>query len=1316
MDYSSGVPALLQPQLRFAPFRNEGLFADHYLQDRLPEVPELWQVQGLDAFRAELLKLWQEQKPQVALYSESQLEDHFIKPVLKLLGHVVEPQAEVGQHKPDYAFFADDETRIAALHGGKGSLEYWAKTLAVGDAKVWDRKLDKTSGSDPGWGLSNPSFQVGEYYLARTDCRWGLLTNGKEWRLYAGEPKPDMQRFYQVDLLDLLEQGDPVDLAYFWLFFRREAFVPGPDMRSFLDRVRAESDLAANRLRENVKEGVYKALLAACRGFVGHGPNQIYENVLQAVYDNALVLLYRLLFILYAEAADLLPLRTNRQYASRYSLQAIAQELGDGVESFSPTRVTMWPRLRELFVAIDKGDAELGIPAYNGGLFDAAKHPFLETKELPDRYVARLVDLMARTEDGGTVDYRDLGVRHLGSIYEGLLEYKLAQAAEPMVVIRRDGRDMWVPVAEAENAGAEQERCEAGQLYLVTDKGERKATGSYYTPQFIVDYIVENTLGPLAEKCETAEDILNLKVLDPAIGSGHFLVKVTDFLARYLLERGGQTEGALAEGESDFAHMKRQVVERCIYGVDLNPLAVELAKLSLWLDTVAKGQPLSFLDHHLRCGNSLIGARVQALPNHPQTQTRSRRAAQQEAAGQLALFDYGAFTQHANLLVFGFGEIAHGLSDSREAVQHKGAILADIDAAHRRPYREIADLWCSAYFGNEYSPATYTELVQHLQGADDELSDPAQHALEQSRQLAQQYRFFHWELEFPDVFFDEHGRSDANGGFSAVVGNPPWERMKLQENEFFALRAPAIVLAPTAARRKALVAKLPESNPQLWAEYQRAKQQADLEMAWTRNSGQYPLMGRGDTNLYAVMTERGRSLLAPHGREGFVVPSGIATDNTTSAFFADLVQTKTLQVLLDFENREGLFPDVHREQKFSVILFTGGTPQEKVDCGFFLHNAGDLVDPERVFLLHAEDCALMNPNTRTCPIFRTRKDLELTRGVYQRVPVLLRESKAGDDNPWGVRYLRMFDMTNDADLFCTAMELQGEGFYPVAGNAWRKGGASYLPVYEGKMIWHFDHRYANALDTAELTRSVQAAESVPAEHKGNPAFSVSPRYWVPASDCQQVMDSTPARWFLGFRDIANPNNTRTLIASAIPTTAAGNTLPLLLPTTASRSYASLLANLCTFALDFVVRRKVGSRHVNWFVVQQLPVLPPERYDDDFHGMRLADFIAPRVLELTYTAHDIAGFAVDMGYVDEQGQVKPPFAWDEERRLHLRCQLDALYFHLYGLTRDETEYVLSTFPIVQRHDEERHGRYRTRDLVVHYYNAYAAGDMETWVKG
>jgi hypothetical protein len=1313
---------MLQPQPQPGSFRNEGLFTDHYLQDVLPHLADLWDLADLPAIRQRLLDLWEEQADQVAQYSEAQLEDHFIKPALAILGHVIEPQPLAGQHKPDYAFFADDQARRAALPAD-GRPEYWRHALAVGDAKVWERKLDKASGTDAGWGLSNPSFQVGEYYLARTDCRWGLLTNGRHWRLYAGEPKPDMQRFYEVDLQALLTSPDPDALAYFVLFFCRQALLGDRDGLSFLDRVRAESDRAAARLRENVQDGVYKALLQACRGFVDHEPNALAEVDLATVYDNALVLLYRLLFVLYAEAADLLPVHSNPRYRDRYSLQAINQDVGTNPQVFLEGGVTLWPKLKALFGAIDRGKTALGVPAYNGGLFDPKKHAFLEQHELDDQHVAQVLSRLARTDEGAFVDYRDLGVRHLGSIYEGLLEYKLARATEPMAVVRRDGRDRWIPAAAAGEVSADQDHCEAGDLYLVTDKGERKATGSYYTPPFIVEYIVENTIGPLAEKCHTPEEVLALKVLDPAMGSGHFLVAATDFLARKLLECAGQEGPHLASDEPDLAHMKRLIVERCIYGVDLNPLAVELAKLSLWLDTVAKGQPLSFLDHHLRCGNSLIGARVDRLPVPGRVRISKGRGAAarlQRALArnpmQLALFDYGDFTQHMARLVFGFAQIAQGLSTSREDVQTKGRILADIDQTHRRPFQEIADLWCSGYFGNDYDSQRYNSLIGQLQRGEAPFSPEEKEALDESRALAARHGFLHWELAFPDVFFDEHGRARPDAGFDAVIGNPPWERMKLQENEFFALREPAIALAPTAAKRKALIAKLPKTNPDLWAEYEEAKQASDQEMAWTRESGQYPFMGRGDTNLYAVMTERARSLLAPAGREGFVVPSGIATDSTTSAFFADLVDTKSLQTLLDFENKEGLFADVHRAFKFSIIILTGGEQREEIACGFFLHNAGDVLDPERVFTIHPEDCALMNPNTRTCPVFRSRQDLELTRAVYQRVPPLLRETQHGEENPWGIRYMRMFDMTLDSELFCTAAEIEKDGFYPVAGNAWRKGKATFLPLYEGKMVQMYDHRAASVKVNPENVHRPASPEATTDEEHASPAFAVTPQFWVPASEVTAKVGTGP-RWFVAFKDVTAPTNERTMIAAAVPWAGAGNNLPLLLSDTQpAPRMALLLADLCSFAFDYVARQKVGGQHLNFFIVEQLPVLPPERYEEDFHGVPLADFIGRRVLELSYTAHDLAGFAEDMGHVDPKGKPLPPFPWDEERRLHLRCQLDALYFHLYGLTREEAEYVLGTFPIVERHDQERYGRFRTQDLILHYYNAYSAGDMETQVEG
>jgi hypothetical protein len=410
-----------------------------------------------------------------------------------------------------------------------------------------------------------------------------------------------------------------------------------------------------------------------------------------------------------------------------------------------------------------------------------------------------------------------------------------------------------------------------------------------------------------------------------------------------------------------------------------------------------------------------------------------------------------------------------------------------------------------------------------------------------------------------------------------------------------------------------------------------------------------------------------------------------------------------------------MFPDVHRSFKFSVVVMTGGEACREIECAFFLHGVGDMGDPERALPLRPDDFALMNPNTRTCPVFRTRRDLEVTRGVYERVPVLVRETEDGEENPWGVRYFTMFHMTNDSRLFRTADELEADGFWLEAGNAWRKASARYVPLYEGKMVQMYDHRAARIIvNPQNVHRPGQPLPTGAAEHE-DPNHSPRPQFWVRVQKVDGALNGALARWFLAFKDVTSPTNERTMIAAAIPKAAVGNSLPLLLlPPATSPAACCLLANVCSLPFDYVARQKVGGQHLNFFVVEQLPAFPPAHYDQEWHGVPLTDFIRERVLELTYTAHDIAGFAEDMGYVDESGRVKPPFTWDEERRLHLRCQLDALFFHLYGLSREDTDYILETFPIVKRHDLERFGHYRTKDLILQYYSAYAAGDMEAWV--
>jgi len=448
-------------------------------------------------------------------------------------------------------------------------------------------------------------------------------------------------------------------------------------------------------------------------------------------------------------------------------------------------------------------------------------------------------------------------------------------------------------------------------------------------------------------------------------------------------------------------------------------------------------------------------------------------------------------------------------------------------------------------------------------------------------------------------------------------------------------------------------------------------------------------------NTYSIFSETSRSLLRAAGRAGYIVPSGIATDDTTKHFFADLMEKRALISLYDFENREKVFASVDSRMKFCLLTLSSG--QQPVaaaaDFAFFLHNTEQLRDPERRFALSAEDMALLNPNTRTCPIFRSRRDAELTKAIYRRVPVLIKEG-APEENPWGVRFTAMFHMSNDSGLFRTRTELEAEG-WELQGNVFHRGEARYLPLYEAKMLHQFDHRWAT-YDGLE-TRDVTVAE------KADPHCVALPRYWVPDREVtERLCGRWDRHWLLGWRDICRSTDERTVIASVFPFAGIGNKIPLMLIRDADpANLASLCANLSAFCYDYSARQKVGGITLNFYIYKQLPVLSPPAYE---HATAwsvnepLQYWIAPRVLELAYTAWDMQPFARDLGYDG------PPFAWDAERRFQLRCELDAAFFHLYGIERDDVEYIMETFPIVKRKDEATWGEYRTKRVILEMYDA------------
>ena len=475
------------------------------------------------------------------------------------------------------------------------------------------------------------------------------------------------------------------------------------------------------------------------------------------------------------------------------------------------------------------------------------------------------------------------------------------------------------------------------------------------------------------------------------------------------------------------------------------------------------------------------------------------------------------------------------------------------------------------------------------------------------------------------------------------------------------------------------------------------------------------MLGGGDINLYSLFVERSLRLVKPGGLVGLLTPSGIYADRTAARFFQSVSTTGRVAGIYDFENRRlgtdlpPFFPDIDSRFKFCALI-VGGSQRTfpETRCGFFLHDTDTIKNPDRAFALSPADFARVNPNTGTAPVFRTRRDADLTKRIYQNHPVLVDRSTDEERKVWPVRYYNMFHMANSSRLFRTAAELQDEGFYPVQGNRWKRGQDQYVPLYEGKMTHAFDHRAASVVVNREnLHRPAQPRPATSEEH-GDPSWLPTPQFWVSEQDIKWPDE---LNWAVAFKDITSPTNVRAVIASIIPRVGAGHTLPLLVPdadeVAGYQENACLwLACLNSFAFDFVARQKVQGQHMTWYTVEQLPVLTPDAYHRPFGDRTAADLVRHHVLRLTYTAHDMAPFARDLGHHG------PPFPWNDKDRRHLRARLDALYFHLYGLDRHAAAYVLSTFPIIQRHDEaEFDGNYRTKALILAYMNALAAGDTE-----
>jgi len=629
---------------------------------------------------------------------------------------------------------------------------------------------------------------------------------------------------------------------------------------------------------------------------------------------------------------------------------------------------------------------------------------------------------------------------------------------------------------------------------------------------------------------------------------------------------------------------------------------------------------------------------------------------------------------------------------SQTATARKAIIkncIYGVDANRLSTDTALGVLWVEAA---ESVDESLGELSEHFATGDSLLGHVHQQKMaetpgednENGRTYRENLKSIHWGQTFSEVF--------EEGGFDAVVTNPPWERVKVQTREFFAGREPELATVATTAEREVELHKT--ENGKAKAALEEAKEQSKAFADAIRDSDQYEWTNVGSLNLYSLFAERSLHLTKDAGRIGLLVPTGIATDYYTREFFEHLMTTGKLRSLYDFENREKHFQDVDGRTRFSLVTICNAPGETEADFVFFAHNPQDLDDADRHVKLTADDITGLNPNTKTCPLVRGRTALDILQKQHDAAPILSKEGENGEEeNPWGAKYLRMFDMSLDSDLFHQASELQ-DGTQLQNGNI-RHNGTEYTRVYEGRMISQYNHRASHAKNSKDNIYRSGASEATTIEQLRDPEFTVAARYYVTKDqvDGQMADQDYDRDWFIGFKDITSATNTRTMIASVLPYTAIGNKVPVLLADHPARSAACFLANLNSLAYDFACRQKIGNVTLNWYIVRQTPVFPPETFKQQFQGQQLRDWVAERVAELTYTAHDLDAWGADLNFSDE------PYMWDEGRRRDLRVDLEALFFSLYGLSEDEVDHVFESFWSVKEDEVNEYGEYKLKQQVM-----------------
>ena len=1350
---------------------------------------------------------WQEyiaQQPRSDINQNHLAVDDWLLPLLsKVLGYEIKPSTprQIGERIFPVTHFACDDHLPLVLCGATFDLDKGHEAFGQEGRK------------------RSPSGLAQEYLNAENNCLWAIASNGLTLRLLRDNPAMTRPAYLEVDFARLFDEDNFADFSTLWLLLHVSRIAPqnGNTAECWLEQWRNQGLDAGERALDSLRYGVADALRVLGSGFVAHSANTDLrakitagELTTDAYFQQVLRLVYRLLFLFTSEDRQLALLpgdeykEARELYLQGYSLSQLRERSRQ--RRHYDHHGDTWQQLLITFVGYAQGQEALAQPAL-GGLFADDQCPDLTGAELENRHLFEAIFKLGFFESKGIlsrINYRDMDTEEFGSVYESLLE----------LIPQLHTEAQW----HFNFMGDEEDEKSAGGH-------TRKLTGSYYTPDSLVQELIKSALVPViqdrlqANPEKPRDALLSITVCDPACGSGHFLLAA----ARRLATELATVDAGLDQPTDDnYRHALREVVRHCIYGVDINPLAVELCKTGLWLESIEPGKPLSFLDAHIQCGNGLVGILDNSLLEGgiPDDAFKALSGDDKAICTQLKKANKLAARNIATALRMEALALDYVESMPEETVEQVEAKrVAYQEAQNTEDWQNVRlkeDLFTAAFFApktGKTKDAVPTNA--HLRVLAEGGLLPA--AVEINVQtLARTHRFLHWPLAFPTIF-----GKNGKGGFDVMLGNPPWERVKLQEQEFFASRSPAIAKAKNAAARTRMIRALEESantlDQKLFADFMSAKQGAEGASAFTRLSGRFPLTGRGDVNLYALFAEHFAKAVHSGGRSGVIVPTGISTDDSTKFFFGWLAEGGRLVSLFDFENREAIFKGVHRSYKF--CLLTSGQNIPQAELTFFATQTHQLQDQRRWFSLTAEEFGLINPNTRTCPTFRSKMDAEITKKIYRSAPILIREGTelTAEKNPWNITFQAMFHMSSDSHLFKTYENLMDTGGY-FQGTKFVTASGELLPLYEAKMVHQYDHRWATYEADGETSRDCTLSE------KQNPDYTVLPRYWVdewevvmrttqapkavkdiwaldtpsetlrvlqewltgaaqergdeqlalslaqqvasysghnitgktnnlfgsgainllqnqsPLSDTEyvqlkQALDPATSydelvqktvelkellellirnrcpKYLLGFRNVCRSTDERTMISSVIPFSAVGHSMPLIFVGSETSKAAALIGLLTSIPFDFICRQKLGGINLTFGYLRQFPALPPEAYSETS-----LNFIVQRVLKLAYTAKALKPFAEDLGYLGE------PFKFELPCRHQLKCELDAYYAKLYGLTRDELRYILDpadimgedypseTFRVLKNKELKEFGEFRTQRLVLEAWDKLERGEL------